>query len=201
MTQTTNSPTPAIDYSGYGQTEVSGGDLELLAGLAERQKELEAQIAERQAEIKDLEAQVREISWKQIPELLDSLNMSSFKLLDGSEITVTETLRLSIPKDEDRRAEVIAWLIENDGEYLIKEEYGFKFDKGEGDLAKQFAEHCEKFEGRLNMAHFEGVETNSVKSFLKTKLEDGEDVPLSMLGGHRQTIYKITLPKKKNRKR
>jgi len=191
MTQ--KATTPEIDYSGYGQTEVSGGDLELLAGLAERQKELEAKIAERQAEVKDLEAQVREISWKQIPELLDSLNMSSFKLRDGSEITVTETLRLSIPKE--RQAEAIAWLIANDGEFLVKEEFGFKFDKGEGDAAKQFAEYCAKYEGRLNMAHFEGVETNSVKAFIRAKLEDGEEVPLAMLGGHRQTISKITLPK------
>ena len=164
---------PTVDYSGYGQTEVSGGDLELLAGLAERQQELEAKITERQAEVKDLEAQVREISWKQIPELFDSLNMEFFRLKDGSEIKVTETLRLSIPKDPERHAEAIAWIVANDGEYLIKEEFGFKFDKSQGDAAKQFAEYCEKYPGRLNMAHSEGVETNSVKAFLKNKLEDG----------------------------
>jgi hypothetical protein len=196
--KTANEPT--VDYSGYGQTEVSGGDLELLAGLAERQKELEGKISERQAEIKDLEAQVREISWNQIPELLDSLNMESFKLKDGSEIKVTAKLRLSIPKDPDRLAEVIKWIIENDGEYLIKEEFGFKFDKGQGDAANQFAAYCEKYPGRLNMAHSEGVETNSVKAFLKNKLEDGEEVPLAMLGGHRQTIAEITLPKKRGRR-
>ena len=192
---------PTVDYSGYGQTEVSGGDLELLTGLAERQIELEAKIAERQEEIKDLEAQVREISWKQIPELFESLYMELFRLQDGSEITVVEQLRLSIPKDEERHAEVIAWLIENNGSYLIKEEFGFKFDKGQGDAAKQFAEYCEKYPGRLNMAHFEGVETNSVKAFIKNKLEEGEEVPLSMLGGHRQTIAKIKPPKKSKGKR
>jgi len=191
---------PKIDYSGYGQTEVSGGDLELLTGLAERQKELEEQIAAKLAEVKDLEAQVREISWKQIPELLDSLNMESFKLKDGSEIAVQETLRLSIPKDPDRRAEVIQWLIENDGEYLIKEEFGFRFDKGEGDAAKNFAAFIETYEGQLRMERFEGVETNSVKAFVKAKLEDGEEVPLSKLGGHRQTIAKIK-ESKKGRKR
>ena len=194
---TSPAPTPTVDYSGYGQTEVSGGDLELLTGLAERQKELEGQISAKQAEVKDLEAQVREISWKQIPELLDSLNMESFKLKDGSEITVKEDLRLSIPKDPDRRAEVIAWLIANDGEYLIKEEFGFKFDKGDGDAAKQFEEYCAKYPGRLNMAHFEGVETNSVKAFVKAKLQDGEEVPLAKLGGHRQTIAKIKEGKKR----
>lgn len=187
---------PKVDYSGYGQTEISGGDLELLAGLAERQVELEAQIAERQQEIKDLEKQVREISWKQIPDLLDSLNMESFKLKDGSEITVKEDLRLSIPKDPEKKAFVLKWLIENDGEYLIKEEFGFRFDKGEGDAAKQFEQFIKTYEGRLRMDKSEGVETNSVKSFLKTKLADGEEVPLDKLGGHRQTISKIKLPKK-----
>jgi len=187
---------PKVDYSGYGQTEVSGGDLELLTGLADRQRDLEAQIAEHQAEIKDLEAEVREIAWKQIPELLDSLNMESFKLKDGSEITVKETLRLSIPKDPDRRKEVITWLIENEGEYLIKEEFGFKFDKGEGDAAKQFEEFIAQYPGRLTMNKFEGVETNSVKAFVKHKLEDGEEVPLAMLGGHRQTIAQIKKGKK-----
>lgn len=186
-----------VDYSGYGQTEVSGGDLELLTGLADRQKELEGQIAMKQAEIKDLEAQVREISWKHIPELLDSLNMESFKLKDGSEITVKEDLRLSIPKDAERRAEVIKWLIDNDGEYLIKEEFGFKFDKGEGDAAKKFEEFIATYEGRLRMDKFEGVETNSVKAFLKNKLADGEEVPLARLGGHRQTIAKIKEGKKR----
>jgi hypothetical protein len=191
---------PTVDYSGYGQTEVSGGDLDLLTGLAERQQELEAEIAGKQAEIKKLEAEVREISWKQIPELLDSLNMESFKLASGFEITVKEDLRLSIPKDPERRAEVIKWLIENDGEYLIKEEFGFRFDKGEGDAAKQFEEFIKTYDGQLRMDKFEGVETNSVKSFLKNKLEDGEEVPLAMLGGHRQTIAKIK-EAKKGRKR
>jgi hypothetical protein len=47
------------------------------------------------------------------------------------------------------------------------------------------------------MAHFEGVETNSVKAFVKAKLQDGEEVPLAKLGGHRQTIAKIKEGKKR----
>lgn len=182
---------PEIDYSGYGQTVAPGDKLELLSGLAERQVELEAQLAEKQAEIKHLEAEIREIAWNNIPELLDELNMESFKLKDGSEISVKEDIRLSIPKDPDRRAAVIQWLLDNEGAYLIKEEFGFKFDKGDADAAKQFEAYCAQYPGRLNMAHFENVETNSVKAFIKNKLAEGEDVPLATLGGFRQTIAKI----------
>jgi len=197
MTQTTAQTPPAVDYSGYGQTEVSGGDLELLAGLADRQLDLEAQIAAKQKEVKALEAEVREISWKQIPELLDSLNMESFKLKDGSSITVEENLRLSIPKSEERRSEALAWILENGGEFLFKEAFQVQFDKGEGDAAKEFAEFIETYEGRINLNRTEEVNTSSVKAFLQAKLEDGEEVPLALLGGHRQTIAKIKKGKKK----
>jgi hypothetical protein len=47
------------------------------------------------------------------------------------------------------------------------------------------------------MARSETVETNSVKAFVKAKLEDGEEVPLALLGGHRQTIAKIKEGKKR----
>ena len=188
---------PTLDYSGYGQTEVSGGDLELLTGLAERQQELDEKIAAKEVELKDLQSAHREISWKQIPELLDSLNMESFKLKDGSSITVKEDLRLSIPKTPERRAEALGWLLSHGGEFLFKEAFQFQFDKGETEAAEKFAEFCATYEGRLNMARSETVETNSVKAFIKEKLEDGEEVPLALLGGHRQTIAKIKQGKKR----
>lgn len=189
--------TKELDYSGYGKTEASGGDLELLTGLAERQLDLEAEIAEKEKQLKALGAEHRELAWKQIPELMESIDLDFFRLKSGFEINVKDDLRLSIPKDPEKRAKVIEWLVENDGSYLIKEEFGFKFDKGQGDAAAEFAEYCEKYPGRLNMARAEGCETNSVKAFLKAKLEEGEDVPLDLLGGHRQTIAKIKKGKKK----
>ena len=186
-----------IDYSGYGQTEVSGGDLELLAGLAERQLDLETLISAKEAELKDLQAAHREISWQQLPELLESLNMESFKLRDGSSITIKEDLRLSIPKTADRRTEALGWLLANGGEFLFKEAFQVQFDKGEGDAAEDFAKFVESYAGRLNLSRSETVDTGSVKTFVRAKLENGEEVPLALLGGHRQTIAKIKEGKKR----
>lgn len=179
------------DYSGYGQTVAAGTDLELLSGLGMRLKELENEIEQVENRLKTLQAQAREISWKQIPELMDSLNMSKFTLKDGGEITVKEDLRVSLPAAPDRRQEVIDWLNENGAESLIRRSFEIQFGKGDEAWAKKFEADLKKRKKPLNVERLETIHTGTLKKFLTDKLEAGDEVPLEKLGAFRQTIAKF----------
>lgn len=149
------------DYSGYGQTQAAGSDLELLSGLGLRLQELEKEIAEAEARLNVLQAQAREISWKQIPELMDSLNMSKFVLKDGGEITVKQDLRVSLPASPERRQEVMTWLNENGAEALIRRAFEIQFGKGDEAWAEKFERDCKQRKRPLNIERLETIQLGS----------------------------------------
>lgn len=184
------------DYSGYGKTEATGTDLGLLSGLGMRLRDLEKQIEDTETLLKNLQAQAREISWKQLPELMDSLNMSKFMLKDGGEITVKEDLRVSLPSAPERRQEVIDWLNKNGAEALIKRAFEIQFDKGDEAWAAKFERDCKQRKKPLNIERLETIHTGTLKKFLTDKLEAGDEVPLDRLGAFRQTIAKFKEKKK-----
>jgi len=175
------------DYSGF-EEEASGTDLELLSGLGLQLRELDRQKAEAQAKVKKIEAEMRQISWQQIPELMEKLGMKSFELNDGSTIKVREEMRASFPKDPEKREAALIWLEEHGAEHLVKRAFEITFDKGDEKWADKFERDCKQRKKPLNIDRTKTIATASLKKFITDKLAAGEDVPLDKLGAHRQTI-------------
>lgn len=181
------------DYSDF-QEEPTAGDLEKLSNLAHQQRDLEAELDELDAKAKELRAQHRELSWNQIPTLMDELRMQEFKTTEGFKIKVAEDLRVSVPKKN--QTEAYAWVDDHDGSALVKRGFVIAFTKEEEAWARKFKRDCEQRKKSLPMEETKTVASSTLKKFLKEQLEAGTDVPLQLFGAYRQRIAKVELPKK-----
>lgn len=161
----------------------------------------------------DLTAKVEErrlLAEETLPELMDSVSVTTIPLGDDWKIEVEPVFRANIPavstiEAEDdaerrgaleaRRADGFKWLRGNKGEPLIKDTIKIELGKGEGKLAKQFAALAKKLKVVYTRSEF--VHPASLGKFIREKLEAGvSDVPLETFAVFRGREAKLVAPKK-----
>lgn len=76
-------------------------------------------IAEAEARLKALKEEEKDLVQTVIPQAFKKHNIGSIKLGSGVEVVATEEMTCSLIKDEERRKQALAWLIDNGGEDLI----------------------------------------------------------------------------------
>lgn len=131
-----------------------------------------------------------------IPDLMDSLNLSEFKLRDGSKITSKPFVQASLPKDEENKNFALAWLRQHGHEDLIKREVSVPFDRGMDSLANQLVE----FAKTLGMTPEDkaAIHHATYTAFMRSLLETSEEpVPFERLGAFVGRKAKVTPPKTK----
>lgn len=158
---------PTIDASQLGRLGV----------LANKQVEIEKEIAAKENEIKLLKKKLRVISQSDIPELMAEIGLESVTTEDGHQIAVKDIMTASISKE--RRPKAIAWLCNNDLQSLVSSDVVVSFEKGD--------ESYKELIGQLANDGFsvdfeEKVNTASVKAAVKELLEQGAEVPFDVLG-------------------
>src|SRR5690606_25635481 len=90
---------PNASYLDYVQPPASsGGELSQLQSLAEQQASAAARVAELEAQLNKAREEYRDLAERQVPELMDQIGMAESKTATGLKITVSETIRASIPK-------------------------------------------------------------------------------------------------------
>lgn len=161
--------------------------LDHLASLAADQKKAMDRVEEKEAELKKAKEALREIAETQIPEVMDELGLEEFSTKDGLKITVKENIRASITKAN--LVEAIQWLRKNGHEKIITHE--FTAIPADPEEAKKL---------RATLKGFHATEKPSVhpsrlSSFVRSKLEAGEEVPMDLLGVFRQRVAKIEVKK------
>ena len=176
------------DYLAYADAKpTAGGDLARLADLANEQADAEAQVARIQAELNRAQERLKDISERQVPELMDQLGLETFKTRTGLVIEVDETIRASIPKA--RSVEAFAWLRAHNHEALIKREVVIQFSKGEDEKALALLEELNN--KGLPAEDESSVHASTLSAWVREKLKKGEDVPVDLFGVFRQRRSKI----------
>lgn len=176
------------DYSEHTKPK-SESDLSKLATLADKQIDLERQLAEAEATVKSSKRALAEIREVEIPELMDSLGMEEFKTTSGLKIKVKENIRASISKAN--QADAFAWLREHGHDALIKRELKVLFGKGEDAQAEETLEMLR--EAELQADDNASVHASTLAKFVREKLEAGEEVPMELLGVHRQRVSSVSV--------
>lgn len=182
-------PEDSTQYLEYVSPAASGGELAQLAHLAELQAQAQARVADLEAQLNSAREELRDISERQVPELMDQIGIGEFTTTSGLKVKVDETIRASIPKAQAPRA--FAWLKEHGHDAMIKRVVSVSFGKGEDDMA-------EALQNRLIQDHYEveggaSVHPSTLSAFIREKLKAGEEVPLELFGVHRQRVSKITV--------
>lgn len=174
-----------LDYS--ESANQSDSDLARLSRMANEQADAEAEIARLNALLTKATERLKDISERQLPEIMDKLGMVDFKTSTGLAIEIDETVRASIPKA--RSNEAMAWLRANGHEALIKRAVSVDFSRGEDEKARALTTLLAQ-QG-YDPDDKQSVHSQTLAAWCREKLKKGEDFPLDLFGVFRQRAAKI----------
>lgn len=179
--------------SNYEEMPLGENSLAMLNSYAEQQLAAEQAVAEAQKVLDTAERKLKDLSGRIIPEALEELGITTFKTTDGLTIEVKEKIIAGL--SEKNRVEGIKWLEDNGLGKLVKRKIIIMAPKGQPDLADALVGNAQK--DGLEVDDEENVHNTSLAAAIREKLEDGEDVPLDLMGVVRLRFSKVFFKKVK----
>lgn len=184
-----------IDYDEDASLGAPGDNaIKTLVDYADRQVELEAEIAGAEKALSALKERHRELTERTIPDFMREHRIGSFTLDNGATIALKDELRMSVPKD--KKGFVAQWLNEIGESGLVKATASIEL--GRGDLAEKRAVILSTFlQNTLAECVYsigEDVNTTSLKALVSKRLAEGKPVPpLEQIGGYNALKSVITV--------
>ncbi len=177
------------DYSAYSETTPTQDKMTLLAHLASQQLACERLVEKAEAALTKAKADLAEIAERQLPELMEELQLETFSTTGGITIEVGERIQASISKEHGPRA--IEWLDAHGFARLVKRKFTVMFGKDEEKWANKFAADLARRKRQLNVERKAEVHPQTLKAFVKEQLEAGAELPLDLFGVFRQRVSKV----------
>lgn len=169
-------------------TPTVGADaLRELAVLCGQLRDAERAVEAAEEALKKHKADQRRIEEEDIPGLMAELGVKKLTLETGE--TVSCKLEVYASITEANRAKALAWLEEKGFGALIDTNVTVEFERTDREQAMEFATKLIE-EGKTPQVK-EGVHASRLKSFLKERLEAGENIPLELFGARPVTLAKI----------
>jgi hypothetical protein len=173
------------------------GALEQLAKLAEELKAAEADALEKEIKLAEVKGRIDKLKSSLIPNLMDKIGLESFKLKDGAgEVTVKKDIKCGLT--EERKPAGLKWIRDNGHGGIIKTAVSLQFDKGEE--AKVEEARKVLVEAGFTPECADNVHAQTLKAFVKERIEAGDNIPLQTFGVFEFKEAKISLPKPKKKK-
>jgi hypothetical protein len=187
---------PPIDYFDEVPVAPPKATLERLTNLATEARDLQVQIADDTIALGLKQEKLNKITREFIPNIMDTLAMTEFKLVDGSVVSVKDEVQCSIT--EERKPDAFAWLTEHNFDGIIKTKIISEFGKDEIALAQAALATLIRagYVARMDRA----IHPMTLKAFVKEQLEKGTNIPIETFGIFEFKQAKIKLPTvRKNR--
>lgn len=169
-------------------TNTNSDTLKELSELSLTFVNLNREIEEQEEKLSELKKELKALSEKKIPTLMDELGLSELKTEQGFKISIKNEIFAKIP--DENKTEAFEWLRSHDLDDVIKTEINIKYDKGENEKAiKNFNALIQK---GFNAKYNESVHPMTLKSLIKEQLNNGSDIDLSLFGAFefQKTIIK-----------
>lgn len=167
-------------------------ELKQIAALAARQVNLEQEIADLNERLSALTADLRDVSDRALPELMMSVGMKKFVLVDGSTVNVKGDVTASIRADFT--AQAVAWL---DGKGLgdvVKDEIKVSLGKGEASFSQAILQAIRDL--GFDPSEKYSVHPSTLKSLVKEQLAKGIEFPAEFFSVHQYQRAEIKRPKR-----
>lgn len=186
--------TNAFDDYGVDIEAPSHEAFNKLNDLVIRYTDAAARVARLEDELRTASETLSLLVNKEIPELMDQLQLESFRSHGGMEVAVKEDIRASISKANQSAA--FRWLEENGNGDLIKNEIMINLGRGQNDEAQDIVDAV-KSAARPGtaIAQKQAVHGQTLAKFVRDALACGQGIPLELFGVFRQRVAKITAPK------
>lgn len=174
--------------------KVSDADLDKVAILAAQQLELQRSVKAAELELDDLKKKLERVEQHDLPEAMDEVGLSEFKLRDGTKITISSFYNASIPLE--RRDEAFTWLDNHEHGGIIKTDVNLNFGRGELEVAKEFMAWLNEQRPELDPELTQGVHWQTLRAFVREQVESGAALPLDLFGVYIGRKAKLTIIKK-----
>lgn len=160
--------------------------LQEITALAQRQLSAERTVDNSQESLDEAKRNLRRINENLLPDAMTEIGMDQFRLTDGTEIDVKETIRASI--SEKNRPGAYQWLHENGHDAIIRKSITIAFSPGEEhlhEMVQRFLDqHDIEFDGRSAINH------NTLRAWVTNQLREGNTVP-DDISHYEQRISKV----------
>jgi len=151
-------------------------DIQQLTALADDLFNAQTRVTELEAELKTAQKEAQRLAEFAIPEAMDTLGVTELKTTSGLIVEVGDSIKAGNLK----RPDGLEWLRGIGEGGSIKTLVGVPFTAGSEADADEFVERL----AGEGLAAKKTAEVNhmTLKSIIKRKLEEGEDVPMELLG-------------------
>ena len=162
-----------------------------LSKLADDLFDAETEVSIIEAQLRSAQKKVKNLAEFELPELMDELEVSSFKTKSG--VSVEAEDKLSAGKLTQANPDALQWLRDNDQGGLIKTLVSVPFTAGSEADADELVEELSG-NGILSVKSME-VHQSSNKAAIKSMLKEGIDVPIKLLKGYQRRVAKVSAKK------
>ena len=164
----------------FGFSAPTEGQLSSISSWAQRALELTANIEQVEEHLNFLKKELAAIEEVSLPQALLAANMSEFTMTGGGKIQIEDVIQGGLSKDLDKRDATIKYIISEGGEEIIKDNFEVSFPKGRYEDAVFLRKLLS--ENKVIFDEFEGVHAQTLKAFLREKIESGAIPPFEEMG-------------------
>lgn len=176
------------------KAEMSKTDMRHIRELLELAQEKKEQIETSEECLAVLKEEHRKIIEEHLPQAMQQVGTDTFGAPDlGIDVELENKVDAKIPSKFEELA--YAWLYENNYGDIIKSVLQVGFDKGESEKLKDVVELAQQ--AGLPVESKSTIHNATLKSFIKSLLEEGKEFPLEYFGVYQRTVAKIKQRKNK----
>lgn len=155
-------------------------DVDEIANLCQSAADLQRECDELEQQLKNKRQKLNKHLFEVIPNALAERNLTSLKLVDGSEVDIQSYYTAKIPKESEQQA--YKWLRDNGFGDLIKNEVVVQFGRDEDGRANNFVKSL--VSDGYEPTQKTHVHPQTLRGFIREQMESGKNLPLDILGGY-----------------
>jgi len=186
----------ATDAEAEQKREPTNDELRQCTFLAEQILRKRREVNASKLALAKLEKDLALLEEVTLPDLMHAINLTMFKLGDGSVVEIRQDCHANIPSADSkdpallaRRDAAFAWLRDNNQGDLIKNEVRAALGRGQDAQAAALRDHL----SRLGVSYTtsETVNHNTLKAWATDRLKKALDIPRDLFGVHVRNVVKI----------
>ena len=161
--------------------------LDDLRELCDQYDAAERRVAAAEAELDAAKKQFNRLRMDVLPEVFSELGLKDLTLETGAKIEITGDVSVGITEDNKKAAH--AWLRDNGFEDIIKTQVDVEFDRSEFSSAVELQQ---ALAADYPNAHLkQSVHHSTLKSFVKERLANGDELPMELFGARAYKLAKL----------
>jgi hypothetical protein len=169
-------------------------EMETLQKLVDHQLYCEAELERAEEALKEAKSNLAKVQEFDLPNAFEQFGITKIKMKSGAEVTIKSDVYAGITKENSEQA--FAWLEATGRDGIIKNEIKCPFSKGEDAVADTLTALLDA--NGFTFMRSRSVHPSTLKSFVKSEMEQGTTFPPDLFSIHPKQVAVITLPKVKS---